>query len=92
MPSANPYLYTNDDPVNSVDPSGRFSLDAFFTCIDGGIDAISRAALGSVALAGIGGAIATFIGLTTIAPILVEITAIAGAFLVGYCLGYGGAH
>ena len=22
-PSANPYLYTNDDPINEVDPSGR---------------------------------------------------------------------
>jgi len=26
QPSENPYLYANDDPVNNVDPSGKFSL------------------------------------------------------------------
>ncbi len=28
QPSANPYLYANDDPVNNVDPSGRITCGA----------------------------------------------------------------
>ena len=32
-PSANPYLYTNDDPINEVDPSGRDSCES--ALIDG---------------------------------------------------------
>lgn len=28
MPSANPYVYADDDPVNGVDPSGRITCGA----------------------------------------------------------------
>jgi len=28
VPSANPYVYADDDPVNGVDPSGRITCGA----------------------------------------------------------------
>jgi len=30
VPSANPYVYANDDPVNETDPSGRASVEEIF--------------------------------------------------------------
>jgi len=86
--SANRYVYANDDPVNLVDPSGRFSLDAFFTCLTGGINAFTRAIIGTGVLAGIGAAIAVGLSAGSLAAVFAGITAGLGAFLIGYCLGY----
>lgn len=47
--SFNPYLYVNDDPVNSTDLSGRFSFgDVIQTVARIGLDAISCAVFGGV--------------------------------------------
>ena len=86
--SANRYTYAGDDPVNAVDPSGRFSLDAFFTCLTGGINAYTRAIIGTGVLAGIGTAIAFGLSAGSLAAVFAGITAGLGAFLIGYCLAY----
>ncbi len=36
VPSANPYLYVNDDPVNEVDPSGRATIGCILGLIASG--------------------------------------------------------
>jgi len=45
QPSANPYLYTNDDPVNVVDPSGR-------DCVLHAIEAALGSVIATLAAAG----------------------------------------
>jgi hypothetical protein len=88
--SANRYVYAGDDPVNAVDPGGKDfgqSLDRFFSCISGGINAYTRAIIGTGLLAGIGAAIATGLSAGALGSVFAGITAGLGAFLIGYCHG-----
>lgn len=72
QPSANPYLYANDNPVNAVDPSGRSSLDcAFYYAIQAAID-----------LTYAGAVIGVVVALLTINPIGIALLAVLGIALL----------
>lgn len=67
---------------------GATILDAFFTCLTGGINAYTRAIKGTGVLAGLGAASAGGLSAGSLAALFAGITAALGIFLVGYCLGY----
>ena len=97
VPSANPYVYANDDPVNLVDPSGRSTgpsqscivsfLFNFIVGIATSIGAVASAALADAAASAASDAAITFAaGASTFATLATATTIVAVTLAYGFYL------
>lgn len=84
-PSANPYVYANDDPVNEIDPSGRASVLQIFTqCTSAPIGAAAQVLGFGVGALGAALAFISLLAAGVVLGIAVSLLVYCVAFAIDY--------